>query len=150
MKKVVFILIVSVAISLTVNTALSIDIDPNESISTDNQVKISAETISENHEIKESFYKTADLEYDEKKCNCKHKSEAFADVLVKNGAHNVYLIIIEHESHECSHMVVSWNGKIYDATMKPPVYGISEYKYFNMVKRHGLTGLRYKSPYKSK
>jgi hypothetical protein len=59
-------------------------------------------------------------------------------------------MIIEHKSHECSHMVVLWNGKICDTTMKPPVYGITEYNYFNMVKKYVLTDLMYKSPHKGK
>jgi len=47
-------------------------------------------------------------------------------------------------------MVVLWNGKICDTTMKPPVYGITEYNYFNMVKKYVLTDLMYKSPHKGK
>ncbi len=149
MKKAAFILIMVIAISFTVNTPLSVNIGPNKSIPT-NQVKTSPNMASKNDEIKESFNKIADLEYNEKRCNCKHKSEAFADVLVKNDANNVCLVTIEHQSGLYSHMVVSWKGKIYDATASPSIYGMPENKYFNMIKSSGFTGLRAKTPYMGK
>jgi hypothetical protein len=44
-------------------------------------------------------------------------------------------------------VVVSWEGKIYDATITPPVYGIDEKKYLDQLKKYGFTGLRVKAPY---
>lgn len=148
LKKAVFILIVFITIIFTVNTAVSTNLDSNKSISTNNQVKTSA--VPENSEINESFHKISDIEYNEKKYNCKHKSEAFAAVLIKNDANNVYLVTIGHQSGQYSHMVVSWNDKIYDATARPSVYGMPEKEYFNMIKKCGFNGLRVKEPYTSK
>jgi acetate kinase len=56
-------------------------------------------------------------------------------------------VTIEHESGKYSHMVVCWDGKVYDATVKPPVYGISENKYFDEIKKYGFNGLRFKVPF---
>jgi len=149
LKKARLVLISLITIILTVNTSLSVDFNSDKLNSTDNSVKLSTK-ISENHEIKESFNKIADLRYNVQKCNCKHKSEAFANALVKKGASNVYLVTIEHQSGEYSHMVILWDDKIYDATIKPSVYGMPENEYFNKIKKYGFNGLRVKIPYMSK
>ena len=54
---------------------------------------------------------------------------------------------IEHESGKYSHVAVLWNGEVYDATVTPPVYGISEDKYFDEIKKYGFNGLRFKVPF---
>ena len=46
-------------------------------------------------------------------------------------------------------MVVFWNNKIYDATAKPPIYGMPENDYLNKIKKYGFNGLRVKMPYKA-
>ena len=140
----------SIIIIFTVNTAVSVNLDSNKSILTNNQVKSSVKLTFEDSKIKESFYKISDLEYHEKKCNCKHKSEAFASVLIRNGANDVFLVTIDHQSGQYSHMVVSWGNKIYDATANPSIYGIPENEYFNSIKKYGFNGLRVKIPYTGK
>ncbi|MEL7669503.1 hypothetical protein [Methanobacterium sp.] len=147
MKKAVFILIIT--ISFTTNTLLSMDFSSNNSFNTSKEVKVNAQVTSKDQEINKSFHKIASLKYDVKKCNCKHKSNAFADVLTKKGAKNVYLITIEHGPREYSHMVVSWEGRVYDTTITPPVYGIDEKEYLNKIKKYGFTGLQVKAPYSS-
>lgn len=147
MKKAVIIIIALIAMSFTINTALSTDFSSNTPMKSTKLVKTSAKMISKDSEITESFREIADLQYDQKKCNCKHKSEAFAGVLTKKGAKNVYLVTIGHKSGKYSHMVVSWEGKIYDATTVPCVYGMPEDKYFKKIEKYGFNGLRVKSPY---
>lgn len=149
MKKVAFILILILTVSFTTGAVLSTDFGSNETINSSKQIKENAQPAPEDHEIKKSFQKIAALKYNVKKCNCKHKSNAFADELAKKGAKNVYLITIEHNSGEYSHMVVSWECRIYDTTMTPPVYGIDENKYLNGIRKYGFTGLRVKIPYSS-
>lgn len=147
MKKVAFILILILTVSFTTGSVLSTDFGSNKTINLPKQIKENAQPTSKDQEINKSFHKIAALKYDVKKCNCKHKSNEFADVLAKKSAKNIYLIIIEHESGEYSHMVVSWEGKVYDATMTPPVYGMDEDKYLNGLKKYGFNGLRVKTPY---
>ena len=149
MKKVAFILIVTLTMSFSVGVALPTDFSSNETINSSKQMKENAQPTPENPEIKKSFQKIAALKYNVKKCNCKHKSNAFADLLAKKCAENIYLIVIEHESGEYSHMVVSWEGKVYDATITPPVYGMDEGKYLNKLRKYGFTGLQVKTSYSS-
>ena len=149
MKKVTYSLVLILIVSFTAGTVLSADYSSNNTINSSKQVKENTQPTSEDHEIKKSFQKIAALGYNVKKCNCEHKSKAFANKLVEKGAKNVYLITIEHESGEYSHMVVSWEGKIYDATITPAVYGIDENKYLNGIRKYGFTGLRVKAPYSS-
>ncbi|MGB9978130.1 hypothetical protein [Methanobacterium sp.] len=149
MKKAAFILILIITMSLTMNTLLSADFSPDNSINFTRHVKSNAQPTPEDQEINKSFHKIAALKYDVKKCNCKHKSNEFVDVLAKKGAKNIYLITIEHESGEYSHMVVSWEDKIYDATATPPVYGMDENKYLTKIMEYGFNGLRVKTPYLS-
>jgi hypothetical protein len=147
MKKAVFTLILILTIIFTINTLLSVDFSSNNSFNTSKEVKVNAQVTSEDQEINKSFHKIASLKYNVKKCNCEHKSHAFADVLVKKGAKNIYLITIEHEPREYSHMVVSWEGKVYDATITPPVYRMDEKEYLDKIRKYGFTGLRVKAPY---
>ena len=149
MKKVAFILILILTVSFTTGAVLSTDFSSNGTINSSKQIKRNTQPTPEDREINKSFQKIAALRYDVKKCNCKHKSNAFANELAKKGAKNIYLIVIEHESGEYSHMVVSWEGKIYDATTAPSVYGMDEVKYMNELRKYGFTGLRVKTPYSS-
>jgi uncharacterized protein YxeA len=146
LKKVKLVLISLLTIILTVNTSLSIDFNLDKLDSADKPVQLNTK-LHENQEIKESFNKIADRPYDVQKYNCKHKSESFANALVKKSASNVYLVTIEHLSGEYSHMVVLWDNKVYDATIKPPVYGMEGNYYFNKVKKYGFNGLRITTPY---
>ncbi|WP_424355569.1 hypothetical protein [Methanobacterium sp. MBAC-LM] len=143
MKKAVFTLILILTIIFTMNTLLSVNFSSNDYFNTSKEAQVT----SEDQEINKSFHKIASLKYNVKKCNCKHKSNAFADVLAKKGAKNVYLITIEHETREYSHMVVSWEDKVYDATITPPVYGIDEKEYLDKIRKYRFTGLRVKAPY---
>ena len=147
MKKVTFSLVLILTISFTAGTVLSTDFGSNETINSSNQIKENPQPTPEDHEIKKSFQKIATLKYNVKTCNCKHKSNAFADVLNKKGAKSVYLITIEHVSGAYSHMVVSWEGKIYDTTITPAVYGMDENKYLDQLRNYGFTGLQVKAPY---
>jgi len=136
-----------VTIVFTVNTVLSLEYDSNTSNPPNSELKVQTEVIDENPVIKESFYKIAALEYNEKRCNCKHKSEAFARVLSENKVENTQIVSIEHESGKYSHMMVLWDGRIYDATIVPPVYGMAAGEYFNKIKKYGFNGLRFTAPY---
>ena len=144
MKKAAFSLLLIAIVSFTVGSVVSTDFGSNETINT---YQSSAQLNSDDQEINKSFHKIAALKYNVKKCNCKHKSEAFADVLAKKNAKNIYLITIEHESRQYSHMVVSWEGKVYDATITPSVYGMDEKEYMDKISKSGFNGLRVKTPY---
>jgi hypothetical protein len=135
--------------SFGVGAALSTTFGSNGTINSSKKMKENVQPAHEDPEIKKSFQKIAALKYDVRKCNCKHKSNAFADLLAKKGAKNIYLIAIEHKFGEYSHMVVSWEDKVHDTTITPPVYGIEEGKYLNELKKYGFTGLQVKTSYPS-
>ncbi len=77
-----------------------------------------------------------------KNYNCKHKSEAFASELKKNGAENVKLSTIDHNSGDYSHRVVVGEGNVYDTTFTPAVYSMPEDEYFDKISKHIFTDLK--------
>jgi hypothetical protein len=76
---------VLISIFLAVNIILPVGEDVNRVTIVNARSKVKTEVFNESLEIKEAFYKIAKRKYDEKKCNCKHKSEAFAEVLTHKG-----------------------------------------------------------------
>lgn len=99
--------------------------------------------------LKKHFIKLLKKKYDVKNYNCKHESGAFAEVLIKNGAENVKLSPINHEScKSCkySHVVVGDNN-VYDPTSNPPFYAMTSEKYVSMIEKCGFNGMRVNRPY---
>ncbi|AXV38536.1 MAG: hypothetical protein KO217_00325 [Methanobacteriaceae archaeon] len=150
MKKLKIIIIFFILIFFTADTVLSYEYDSNKTNLVNSGLKTGTEVIYDDLLINNSFYEIADLEYNEKTYNCKNKSEDFASVLYQERVGNIQLVTIQHETGQYSHMVVLWDGKIYDPTMTPPTFGMPEKKYLDMIKKYGFRGIMYKMPYKGK
>ncbi|WP_414469041.1 hypothetical protein [Methanobacterium sp. ACI-7] len=135
------------SVIIAANALFSAEPDYNRTNIVNAQSKVHSGSLNESSEIKEAFYKIAKRKYDTKNYNCKHKSEAFAEFLTKKRAQNVQIATIVHESGKYSHMVVVWEGNVYDPTSTPPFYSMPAEKYFSMIKKYGFNGLRVTTPY---
>lgn len=150
MKKLKAILILFIVIFLTTDAVLSIQYDFNRTNVLNTGLKTGTKVINDDLIINDSFYEIADEEYNEKSYNCKNKSEDFAGVLYQKDMKNIQLVTVSHESGKYSHMVVLWDGNIYDPTMTPPAFAMPEEKYFDLIEKYGFGGIIYKMPYKGK
>ncbi|MGB7968162.1 MAG: hypothetical protein WCF28_01170 [Methanobacterium sp.] len=98
--------------------------------------------------VNKKFNEIRDIPYNEKSMNCKHKSELFATYLNENGAKNVSIVTIVHNSGKYSHEFVEWNGHFYDLCNNQVLsYKQSKDTYLIKLERMGFTGITIESPY---
>jgi hypothetical protein len=93
------------------------------------------------------FHEIQIIPYNEKTMNCEIKSKLFADYLLNNGAKQIKLVVIEHESGKYSHEFVEWNDHYYDPCTTELSYTLSKESYLEKLRQIGFTGLVITSPY---
>ena len=98
--------------------------------------------------VDKKFLEIRNIPYNEKSMNCKHKSELFAAYLKKNGAQDVSIVTIVHNSGKYSHEFVDWNGHFYDmCNYQVLSYKLSKKEYLIKLDKIGFNGVTVESPY---
>jgi hypothetical protein len=98
--------------------------------------------------VNAKFQEIRNIPYNEQSMNCNNKSNLFASYLKKNGAKNISIMIIVHNSGKYSHEFVDWNGRIYDACNSNELsYQVSKESYLKQLQKIGFTGVCFESPY---
>ncbi len=93
------------------------------------------------------FKKIQSLQYNSKTMNCVDKSNLFARYLYENGARQIGMVVIEHNSGKYSHEFVEWDGHYYDACDTGTSYTEPKAVYLKKLSQIGFSGLTITSPY---
>lgn len=99
-------------------------------------------------EINAKFREIRNIPFNVVSMNCKNKSELFAAYLKENGAKDINIVVIVHNSTRYSHEFVEWNEHFYDTCNNQILsYKMSKEAYLKYLKRIGFNGMIISSPY---
>ncbi len=119
------------------NSVDEVAIDYNQHLSTLSSV-----------EINTKFREIRNIPFNIVSMNCKNKSELFAAYLKENGAKDVNIVVIVHNSTRYSHEFVEWNEHFYDTCNNQILsYKMSKEAYLQYLKKIGFNGMIISSPY---
>jgi hypothetical protein len=101
-------------------------------------------------EINAKFHEIRNIPFNEVSMNCKNKSELFAAYLKENGAKDINIIVIVHDSTKYSHEFVEWNEHFYDTCNNQILsYKMSKEAYLQYLQKIGFNGVTISSPYET-
>ncbi len=83
--------------------------------------------------IRREFDRIAATPYDVERNNCTHKSLEFATILIHEyNCKDIIFNILPHQDGQYNHAFITWNGRAYDPTSKPPFYREDYEEYFQI------------------
>jgi len=96
-------------------------------------------TINRDKEIRKEFDRIAATPYDVERNNCTHKSLEFATILIHEyNCKDIIFNILPHQDGQYNHAFITWNGRAYDPTSKPPYYQTDLGGYLGVMEQNGF------------